>query len=306
MCKWKGVYLSFAEALLVEHFAEALVGVADRDVPVVGVGACVAGGTDRTQRWHDCRLVPTPTHWPSGCLSMGQSRLLHYGRLLHSGATLQLLKLVEHVVPVVARLAHALVKVIERRMGHLERLVGDGSDATQVGLVTLVLENGLLAQLNPVLFLQFLDQSLQELLLRLHLFHLGLHFERYAFLHAPLVHLVATDLGKELHVSDRAEQETTLVEVVTELGRSFLLARILRVLLPRAEQFPHFVSIAPLINPSEDNLFITISLHIKPEGNMKPRILIFDYLPEPPCGALSASYLCKWHSILSARSPLTL
>ena len=247
--------------MFVEHFAEALVGVADRDVSVVRVGACVARGTDRTQRWHDCRLVPTPAHWPSGCLSVSHGGLLHYRRLLHRGTALQLLKLVEHVVPVVARLAHALVKVVERRMGHLERLVGDGCDTAQVRLVTLVLENGLLAQLNPVLFLQFLDQSLQELLLRLHLFHLGLHFERYAFLHAPLVHLIATDLGKELHVPDRAEQETTLVEVVTKLGRSFLLARLLRVFLPRAEQFPHFVSIAPLIDPSEDNLLIAISLH---------------------------------------------
>ena len=257
----RGVYFSFAEALLVEHFAEALVGVADRDVSVVRVGACVAWHTDRTQRWHDSGLIPTPAHWSSGCRSMGMSGLLHYSRLLHSGASLQLLKLVEHVVPVVARLAHALVKVVKRRMGHLERLVGDSGDTSQVRLVTLVLQNCLLAQLNPVLFLQLLDQSLQELLLRLHLFHLGLHFERYAFLHAPLVHLVATDLRKQLHVSNRAEQKTSLVEVVTELGRSFLLARLLSVLLPRAEQFPHLVSIAPLIDPSEDNLLIAISLH---------------------------------------------
>ena len=66
--------------------------------------------------------------------------------------------MIQHVLAVVARLSHALVEVVERGVRHLKRLGRDGSDATQVSLVALILENGFLTLLDLVLLLQLLDQ----------------------------------------------------------------------------------------------------------------------------------------------------
>ena len=81
-------------------------------------------------------------------------------------------------------------------MRHLESLVGDGSHAAEVRLIALVLQDGLLSQLYPMLFFQLLDQRFKELLLGLHLLHFGRHLERYSLLHAPLVHLIPANLCK--------------------------------------------------------------------------------------------------------------
>ena len=111
-----------------------------------------------------------------------------------------------------------------------------------------------------MLLLQFLDQRLEELLLSLHLLDLGLHFERDALLHAPLVHLITTYLRKELHVPHRSEQKTALVETITELRGAALLHGILGIILPGAEEFLYLICVAPLIDPSQDNLLIAIAL----------------------------------------------
>ena len=77
--------------------------------------------------------------------------------LLHGSATLELLELVEHIVTVVARLAHSFVEIVQSRVRHLEGLIGDSGDASQVCLIALVLEDSFFTQLNPVLLLQLLN-----------------------------------------------------------------------------------------------------------------------------------------------------
>lgn len=124
----------------------------------------------------------------------------HGHGLLHGGAALELLQLVENVAAVVAWLAHPLVEVVQGRVRHLQGFRRDGCHAPQVRLIALVLQNGLLTQLNSVLLLQLADERLQELLLGLHLNHLGLDFQSDSLLHPPFVHSVAADLCEKLHV----------------------------------------------------------------------------------------------------------
>ena len=86
-------------------------------------------------------------------------------------------------------------------MRHLECFVRDRSDASQIRLIALVLQNCFLTQLDPVLLFQLLDQCLQELLLGLHLFDFGLDFESDALFHTSLMHLISANLRKQLHVA---------------------------------------------------------------------------------------------------------
>jgi len=197
--------------------------------------------SDSTQRGHWGALITT--HDASSCLSLrlslsllsncNSSGLIYYW--LHCCATLELLKLIEHVVAIVARLSHALVKVIKSWVRHFKGFSWNSCHATQVCLITLILQDGLLSQLDSVLLFKFLDERLQELLLCLHLFNFSLDFNRNSLLHSSLVHLVATDLSKQLHVAHRAEQETALVEIVTELSRAALFDTILSIIFPRPE-----------------------------------------------------------------------
>ena len=66
--------------------------------------------------------------------------------------------------------------------------------------------------------LKLLDQCLQELLLSLHLLDFGLHLDCDPLLHSPLVHFIAANLRKKLHMTHSSEHETTRIEFVTELG----------------------------------------------------------------------------------------
>lgn len=237
---------SLAKALLVEHLAQALVSIARSNMPVIAVVTCVIliNTSDGTQRWHWWALITA--HDASSCLSLGlrlspslllrncnSSGLVHYW--LHCCATLELLKLIEHVAAIVARLTHALVEVIKSWVGHFKGFSWNCCHATQVCLITLILQDGLLSKLNPVLLFKLLDKCLQELLLCLHLFNFRFDFKRNSLLHSSLVHLVATDLSKQLHVAHRAEQETTLIEVITELSRAALFDAFLSIIFPRPE-----------------------------------------------------------------------
>ena len=58
---------------------------------------------------------------------------------------------------------HALVVVPQGRVAHLQGLHGDGADASQVGLIALLLQDGLLSKLDAELFLQLTNDILKEL-----------------------------------------------------------------------------------------------------------------------------------------------
>ena len=68
-----------------------------------------------------------------------------------------MLELVQDILSVVLGHPHALVEVIEGRVGHDEGFVRDGSNSSEVSLVTLIFENRLLSQLNSVLLFKLLD-----------------------------------------------------------------------------------------------------------------------------------------------------
>ena len=60
----------------------------------------------------------------------------------------------------------------------------------------MVLQDCLLAKLDSMLLLEFLDESLQELLLGLHLYYTSLDLHRDALLCSSLLHLVPTHLSE--------------------------------------------------------------------------------------------------------------
>lgn len=179
--------------------------------------------------------------------------------MLH-GAPLKCFQLVEHIRAIVARLAHPFVEVVERGVGHLQSFCRDGCHAAQVCLIALIFEDGFLSELNSMLLFKLLDQRFQELLLRLHLLDFSFNLESNPLLHAPLVHFIATDLGKQLHVTQRPEKKTSLVEVLAELFTSLLLLNIGRVLFPLAEKLLCLVCVAPLVDPPHYDGLITITL----------------------------------------------
>lgn len=154
---------------------------------------------------------------------------------LMGGDPLQVLQLVEHVLAIILRHTHAFVEVIQCRMGHLKSLMRDGCNTSQVSLITLVLEDGFLSQLNPVLLLKLLDEGFQELKLHLLLFNRGLDLDGDLLLHSSLMHPVACYLRKQFHVSHRPEEKTSLIELNTEVLTLLLLDYILSLVLPEPE-----------------------------------------------------------------------
>lgn len=87
-------------------------------------------------------------------------------------------------------------------MRHLKCFLRNRGNSAQVGLVALILENGLLAQLNAVLLLKFFDKCLQELLFVALLLNHSFDLHSDSFQDSSLVHAVACHLAEQFHVSD--------------------------------------------------------------------------------------------------------
>ena len=95
--------------------------MADCDVPVVRIRARVVDASANcTQRWHNRCLIAT--YCSTASMGLGHS-LSNCHILLHCGATLELLELIQYVATIIARLAHAFVKVIKCRVRHLQSFV---------------------------------------------------------------------------------------------------------------------------------------------------------------------------------------
>jgi len=125
--------------------------------------------------------------------------------------------LLVYVLAIIARHLHAPIVIIEGRVRHLQCFLGDGGDTSQVSLITLILQNGLLPQLDPIFLFEFADHRLEELKLQFLFLHFGLDLDGDLFFDAAFVHAVTSDLGEEFHVADGTLDETSLVEVVAEL-----------------------------------------------------------------------------------------
>jgi len=128
---------------------------------------------------------------------------------------------------------------------HFEGFVRDGSNASEVGLIALVLEDSLLAQLNSVLLFKLTNESLQEFLLVFELLHLGLHLNGDSLLHASFVHAIARNLRKQFHVTHCAETKTLLVEGLAEILTAFLVSTLHSISLPNFEDLLDVVSVSP-------------------------------------------------------------
>ena len=228
--------------LLIEHFAHSLVSIGGCNMSLEWVCACVKF------RGVDGRNL-SPIH-----------RLLHCVVSCDRCTTLNVLKLTEDVRSVILLLLHTFIVVIESWLRHSQGLVRDGSYTSQVCLIAFALENSFLSQLDPVLLFQLLDETLEELLLVCHFSNLGIDLHSDTFLHAALVHFVSTHLGIELHVTNRSEEQTSLVELVAELLGAFLFDDLSGVNFPVAEKLLRLVDVAPLVNPCHDNLFVAFSL----------------------------------------------
>jgi hypothetical protein len=79
------------------------------------------------------------------------------------GGAVEASNLIENVPSIVVWHLHASVVVIQSRIAHLQRLHRDRRNTTEVGLITLALQDCLLSELNAVLFFKFADHSLEEL-----------------------------------------------------------------------------------------------------------------------------------------------
>lgn len=174
--------------------------------------------------------------------------------------TVQHAHLLVGIASVVGWELHAAVDVVQRAARHLERFVTDRGDTAQVGLIALILEDGFLAQLNPILFFQFADHRLQilELLLLGSDHCLNLHVD--LLLHAALVHTVASDASEKFHSLVEAALDTTLVKVHKELFRLLFLDHFADQLLGLDPDLFLLLLESPLVDPAQDVKLISLNL----------------------------------------------
>lgn len=111
-----------------------------------------------------------------------------------------------------------------------------------------------------MLFFKFFNQSLQELLLSLHLFYFGFDLESDTLLHTTFMLAISTNLREKLHVAHRAEQESPLVKALAELLRALFFGLLLSVCFPRCEKLLHASESVPIVHPATDYLIVAIPL----------------------------------------------
>ena len=111
-----------------------------------------------------------------------------------------------------------------------------------------------------MLLFEFLDESLEELLLVLKFLDLCFDLECDILLNLSFIHSVSSDLGVKLPMSDGSEDKTSLVEISAELFASLLISLTFRIFLPEAEQFLIASSDSPLFYPPVDNHIVAVSL----------------------------------------------
>ena len=202
-------------------------------------------------------LVFLPTVHHSSLHS--DDRLFLHNLLQQLSALLHTLELFKHVWTVVSRLAHALVEVIKRWMWHLQSLIWNSSDTSEVGLITLILQNSLLTHFNLVFLLEFLDEGLHEFLLVLHFLNFGFDLICDSISHLTLMHGVATDLSEEFEKSHRSQEQSTLIEFLCECNFRLFTNNLSSISFPKEEYLLGIAVVTPLIDPIVDNVFITPS-----------------------------------------------
>ena len=145
-------------------------------------------------------------------------------------------------------------------MRHLERLLRDGSDTSQVGLVALIFKDRFFAQFDAIFLLELFNNCFQELKL-VHLFlDFSLNFKLNSLLNPSQVHAVSGNLAEKLPRSDSSELKSFHIKLAAELNTLSFIVFLLVVLdpgLPGAEK--HALA-APDVNPPDHKLFVSFSL----------------------------------------------
>lgn len=124
----------------------------------------------------------------------------------------QIQHLILYVRAVISWHPHALVEIFKCAVGHLQRLRTDCRHTSQVGLVTLVLQNCLFSEFNSVLLLQFLYHGLNKFILKLCCVDLLLNLSLNLLLGLTLNHSFASNLRVHFETAENPHNYPSLVE----------------------------------------------------------------------------------------------
>ena len=160
--------------------------------------------------------------------------------------------LVVDVLAIVHRHLHSSVVVLQRAVTHLKSFLANRGGAPQVSLVTLILQNGLLPELNSVLLLELFDHAFQKFKLQLLFLDHGLDFGSDPLPNLAFVHAISSDLGVQLHVSEGTHHEASSVEIIAKLLVLVLMGFLSRPGTPVLPDSLQPAATAPVIDPSID------------------------------------------------------
>ena len=119
------------------------------------------------------------------------------------------------VLAIVLRHLHAVVEIVKSGVAHLEGLEGDGAYSAQIGLITLVLKDRLLSNLDLQLLLQLRYHSFEELDLVLFVLDFCLDLKGNHVLYFSFVHFVAGSLNVELVFLEGSREHASFVKFNT-------------------------------------------------------------------------------------------
>ena len=113
----------------------------------------------------------------------------------------QITHLIVDILAIVSWHPHALVKIFECAVRHLECFLADCRYTSQVGLVTLVFQNGFFSELDSVLLLQFLYHRFNELILEFSCLNHSLNLNLNLFLGLTFNNSFSSNLREHFEAS---------------------------------------------------------------------------------------------------------
>lgn len=214
-----------------------------------------------------------------------------------SAGPIKISHVIKHILSIVTGHLHASIVISKSRVGHLESLHGYGTDASQVGLVALALENCLLSQLDSILLLKLSDHRLQEFELILLLDHFGFDVDGHLLFHSFFVELVSRDFGIKFESFHSASKMPLVIELLTVLNLPLLSGLGLGLVEKKSDEDATYPFVSPLVDPGINNRLITIVLHkiINVNQNLPSYQASYssDQAAYTPCLAAQVLYLLK-------------
>jgi len=166
----------------------------------------------------------------------------------------------KNIFTIVVRHFHSSIVISKSWIWHFESLHRNGTNTSEISLITLALENGFLSKLDSVFFLQLSNHRLKKLQLILLLDYFRLNFNSHLFLYSSFILLVSGNLREELeslHSSSKValvgeELAVFKLSLLSELGLSLIFE-------VGVENFLDSFG-SPLINPCKNYCLIPIIL----------------------------------------------